>query len=554
MTGRQSPLWQLASLSGVLLFLDWAWFVRPAATHIVAAPQDFMQFADLIHRIASGQTPHIDFHTPIGWLATVLPYAGFQMQGGFAGALEAADMLMLAALLPLACAVLAGRVPTWASAGVLVALFGLVAAPWRMGESGWESDPGLHYNHWGWAILTLTMLLGIRDGSRQWVMAAVVGGLLSLALFTKVTHFLACLGFVILFGAVLGEFRRAALYGMGLCAAVALRVHMVGGWMDDYALDVARTVRIAVSNDAAAQDGYIPRPALWTAMLAYSDAAIVLGLGAFALLSGALRRNTALHCLYALAACVAVLTQDAAHPAHMPAVLACIVRIASETSGATRKTTALAMLLHLAPILPKQALSGAVFSMAASGCCPDLAAGLPRMEGISFGGAGVTHNAITQGRPHWRDDIDAISWGRRRHYSSIDLSHAELRHTLTSGLRLLKDSGAAGGRVMTLDFGNPFPALLNAPPPKGVLFSMYAGRQADGLTAQDPGLTLGDAEWLMIPAFPVHWDSANMLLTAQADRLAREWTPAAENEHWRLLRRKNATGKPNPPKTAGDLR
>ena len=131
-----------------------------------------------------------------------------------------------------------------------------------------------------------------------------------------------------------------------------------------------------------------------------------------------------------------------------------------------------------------------------------------------------------------------MMWGRRSNHSHANLSSSEMLFTWRSGVRLLRRAGADRGRVMTLDFGNPFPALLDAPPPRGVLFSMFVGRQADQLTAADPVLTLGDAEWLMIPKFPVLWESTRLLLDAQGPRLAAEWPLAAENGHWRLLRRR----------------
>ena len=540
MTVRGSPPWLLATLSALLLLLDWAWFVRPGATYVSAAPQDFLQFADLMHRMATGQIPHVDFHAPMGWLAFALPYAGFLTQGGFAGALEAADMFMLAALLPLACVLLAGRAPTWASVATLVLLFGLIAAPWRMGESGWRSDPGLHYNQWGWAILSVTLLLGLRGGSRGWrLMAVAAAMLLSLALFTKITHFLACLGFVALFGIVLGEFRRAACWGLALCGLCALCVHLAGGWVDDYAKDIMRTARVALSHDPDAAGGFVPISPYRAALDAYGDIVIVLALGAFAALSGGLRPRTALHGLFTLGAGAVLLGQDAQVPDSMPAVAACIVRLAADAGQGSpiRKLAALALCLHLLANLPRQALAGLVFTLGASGGFPDFASGLPRMGGVWFGGAGVTVNAFENGRPQWRDALDAALWGRRSNHSYTHLSSAELLATLRSGVHLLQAADADKGRVMTFDFGNPFPALLNAPPPKGVLFSMFVGRQADRLTAADPKLTLGDADWLMVPKFPVFRESAVLLLDAQSDRLAAEWLPAAENEHWRLLRR-----------------
>ena len=542
MTAQRSPPWLLASLSGALLLLDWAWFVRPGATYVSVSTEDFMQLADLMHRMASGQAPHLDFHAPMGWLAMALPYAGFRLQGGFAGALEAADMIMLAGLLPLACMVLARRVPTWAAVGALVALFGLVAAPWRMGESGWRSDPSLHYNHWGWALLSIVLLLGLPGGAKGlWrATAAAVGALLSLALFTKATHFLAGLGFVVLFGVILDEFRRAACWGLALCAAGTLAIQAAGGWVDDYIMDVARAVRIALSHDPGESGGFMPISMHRAALDAYAGIAVALALGAFAWLSGGLRTRTALHGLYALAAGTVALTQDAMRPEHLPAILAFIVRVAAQAEGGgpVRKMSAVAMLLHLVPAVPRQALSGVVFSMGVSGGFPDFASGLPRMDRVWFGGAGATVNAFRDGRPNWQGPLDAMLWGRRPDHAHNHLSSAELLVTLRSGVRLLEEAGAARGRVMTFDFGNPFPTLLDAPPPKGVLFSMFVGRQADRLTAEDPALTLGDADWLMIPKFPVRWETTRLLLDAQERRLAAEWREAAENEHWRLLRRK----------------
>ena len=525
----------------MLLLVDWAWFVRPRATYISVSPQDFLQFADLIHRVASGQIPHVDFHAPMGWLSFVLPYAGFLMQGGFAGALEAADMFMLAVLLPLACFLLAGRVPTWASVGILVVLFGLVATPWRMGESGWRSDPGLHYNQWACAILTVTLLLGVAGKDKKPMLVAVaVGVLLSLALFTKITYFFVCLGFVVLFGIILGEFRRAAGAGLALCGLCALVVHVAGGWVDDYAKDVMRTARIALSHDPETVGGFVPMPVYRAMLMAYGDIAIVIALGAFAGFSAGLRPQTALHGFFTLGSCAVLLTQDAQVPDSMPAVAACIVRLAAEARERSpiRKFAALGLCLQLLANLPRQALAGLVFSLGTSGGFQNFVSGLPRMSGVWFGGAGATVNAFVDGRPQWRDTLDAALWARRNNHAYAHLSSAELLATMRSGVHLLKQTtGADQGRVMTFDFGNPFPALLDAPAPKGVLFSMLVGRQADQRTVKDPTLTLGDADWLMIPKFPVLRESTALLLDAQGDRLSAEWMPVAENEHWRLLRR-----------------
>ena len=238
--GRCASASLLAALSVALLALDWLLFVRPGVTYAAVAPNDFLLFADLSHRFAHGQVPHVDFHSPMGWLAMWLLRAGFLMQGGFAGAPEAADLLMLAMLLPLACAVLAGRAPTGAAVALLCAIFGMTAAPWWLGSTGWSADPGLHYNHWGWSLLTVLLLVGLPGGGRRRWLAegAAVGALLSLLFFVKASQWAAGMGYVLLFGVALGGFRKAAALGLALFAAGVLVVQAAGGWVDDYLRDL----------------------------------------------------------------------------------------------------------------------------------------------------------------------------------------------------------------------------------------------------------------------------------------------------------------------------
>ena len=58
-----------------------------------------------------GQWPHVDYHTPIGWLAYGPPWLGHLALDLFDGALEFGGAVMLAILLPLAAVVLNGRAP-----------------------------------------------------------------------------------------------------------------------------------------------------------------------------------------------------------------------------------------------------------------------------------------------------------------------------------------------------------------------------------------------------------------------------------------------------------
>ena len=541
-----SPLF-LVLLSATLLALDWALFVRPGATYVTIAPGDFFQLADLMLRMDGGQMLHVDFHAPMGWLAFWLPHVGRMAQGGFAGALEFADMLMLGALLPLAVTALSRRAPTGASVFVLLALFGIVAAPWRMGESGWLADPGLHYNHWGWGLLLVILLFGLpkaTDSGRRFILdATAIGALLSMLFFVKITHFVVGLGFVVLFGAALGEFRRAACVGLAICTACILGVQAIGGWVDDYALDIFRTVEVARFGNPE-DGGFTSLTAPDVIFAAYGDIALIAVVCAAAAFSGRLSPRSALYAVYSTVACTAVMTQNAAYPSVMFAFTAFFVRLAAECppKSVVRRLALLAMVMHLLPTLLRQALASVVFMLGTSGGFPQFAADLPRMEGVWFGGPSRAVNAFAEGVPQWRSPADVFNWSRKHgSLNSAHLSTSEYLETLRTGIALLQAEGAGEDRVMTLDFANPFPALLGAPSPKGVLFSLFVNRQVDRRTAADPDLVFGDAQWLMVPRFPYKQESNRLLADVQSERLASEWKQVAENEHWRLLRRSDGS-------------
>ena len=543
-TGHRSPPWLLAAFSAALLLLGWAWFVRPGATYVSASMHDLVAFLDLMHRMGEAQQPYVDFKTPLGWLAVWLPHAGCLLQGGFAGALECADLLMLCAVLPLAVAALARRAPTGASVFVLVALFGIVAAPWRLGHGGWHSDPGLHYNHWGWALLTVLMLFGLPGapsrGRRLVMDAASVGALLTILFFVKLSHFAAGLGFVLLFGVWRGEFRAGAIAGLAFLGLCVLCVQAVGGWVDDYIRAVLRIVEVARA--AQPDDGnYTPITVARVLHTAHASLALLAMCCAAAAFAGRLNRSIVLHAGFAAAACTAVMTQDTNTPLLMFALTAFFVRLAAESPprSSVRDMALLGMALHLLPTLSRQALAGAVFSFVAAGGQPEFATGLPKLEGVWVGGPSRVVNAFADGLPSWDAPADGFRWARwNRQQSSDGLSHGEYLETLHSGLALLRAQGGDAKRIMTLDGQNPFPALLGAPSPKGVPYDLIVNRQADRRTVADPSLVFGDAQWLMVPKFPLMQDSTRLILEAQAERLASAWDLAAENDHWRLLWRK----------------
>ena len=543
--GRGDLQWlTLAVAIGCLLTLNVVLFVLPGATYTATVPHDLFGYFDAMHRARHGQSPHADFHTPIGWLSYGLPYLGYLAFDQFGGALEFGNAAMLTILLPLAAIALYGRVPTGPGLLLLCAVFAVVTVPWPLGESGWVSTQATHYNRWGWALLTTLMLFGLPwtrgDGQgqgtfRTFLDSAVIAALLSLLFFVKATYFAVGFVFVLFFGIALGRFRHTGAWGLAGLLLVVLGCQGVGGWVDDYLSDLLRT------SEAVGEPGTEAHDATPSILSVLSATLSTTGLAVMACaLAGLVRRlqyQDILLAGYILASCVLLASQNSNAPNVLFALLVLFVWLAARCprGSAHRRLIMAGMWIFLLPTFARQALATAAFLTAAHGACPGCESGLPRMGGAWFGGLGGP-NAFEAGVLQMSPQ-DALLWSRHNTFvSHMDLSNAEYLHTLRTGLTLLKTADAGQDPVATVGYVNPFPVLLDAPPPKGVALILHVGRFINRHSAANRTLVFGDAKWLMIPKFPIAHETTELILEVHAIHLKAAWEQAAENEHWRLLR------------------
>ena len=204
---------------------------------------DTLHLLQIVLRMANGEWPHLNFHTPIGALA-VAPIAGFVRAGlGVGMAFLAAQVLVAALLLPAIWYVAWSRFRGLSAyafgAMVLILLLALVHA---------ESDPivsvSMHYNRWSWAIAFLVIAVAMLEAQEQtrggdWLEGVIIGlGFAALALI-KVTYLVGFAPGVL----VLLISRRAwsvlaiaVLSGMAVAIGVALFAG-IGFWLA-YANDV----------------------------------------------------------------------------------------------------------------------------------------------------------------------------------------------------------------------------------------------------------------------------------------------------------------------------
>lgn len=553
----------LAIASVVLLALAVVVFVLPAATYTAKVPNDIFGFFDAMHRMRLGQRPHVDFHTPVGWLAFALPYLGHSTLDQFGGALEFGNVALFAILLPLAVFALHGRAPIGAGLLLLVALFAVVCVPWPLGESGFVSSQVIFYNRWGWALLTTLFLFGLptQDAGVRGKLrlpalvateSAAIAALLLLLFFVKVTYFTVGFVFVLVFGVALGRFRQSGRWGLAGLAFVALAIQASGGWIDDYVRDLLDVLAAVAEPGTEARD---KMPTVFEVMYTTTG---TLGLVALACaVAGFLKRlnwQDVLLIVYVIVSSVAIATQNAADPKVLFALLALLVSMAARCPRGTthRRLVMASMWLILLPVFCRQLLASVVFLFAAYGGCPDCSAKLPRMESAWFGGMGGSNAFVDKVTGDAVSARDAFLWVRRNTvHSHMDLSNPEYLHTLRTGLALLRKYGCERDIVATTDYVNPFAMLLDAPPPKGTKLYMHVGREINRDLATNRDFVFGDARCLMIPRFPVAIETTELLLDVHAAHLESAWEQVAENGHWQLLRR---IGEPSsvPPSVQGD--
>jgi hypothetical protein len=116
---------------------------------------------------------------------------------------------------------------------------------------------------------------------------------------------------------------------------------------------------------------------------------------------------------------------------------------------------------------------------------------------------------------------------------------------VNSGIELLKSSGLAHSRTTSLDYENPFSALFESPSPKGIPVLWDIGSTEPIDQPLSPGELVGDACVVMQPQHPtiIVLGSAEYVAAAAAPVLQDSFRLVAENDDWKIYRRKQGCSK-----------
>ena len=495
------------AVAALLWLLAASLFVVPQRTMGVSL--DLIQFFNWINAVDHGQLPSRDFQTPIGVLTHYLPWLGFRLLGGFAGAVEAGSVIALAILLPSAVIVLRRRVGRTTSMAFLVAASALVVVPWNPGDGPMVVSQFLFYNRWCWSALAILWLFIVpaRGGGSHWVEGGAIGALLLLLFFVKVSYFAVGLVFVGVFGLLLGRFRPPAAIGLGGLLAGVAGVQAFAGFVDDYISQVGDTLRASGlfwrdPHDVSAATPLNLRANAPYLLLVPIACGFALTGKAFSYPAtarpGLEAATNWLFALFALAASVAILGQNGAQACTF-ALVAVFALINHGLVGWRRGAVGALLAAFMLPTFISQCVVSTLFQASPHHYRP---MALPRMANVFFADAAVL---------------------------------AELR----TGVELLARNNAQR-QLLVFDHATWFPVFFNVEPRRGRLWCLHVGRTINREMAPTADELFANVRHVMVPKSDVRRQPRQFLMERYGGHLAARYQLVDENEHWRLFAPKNA--------------
>ncbi|MBN2906081.1 MAG: DUF2029 domain-containing protein [Rhodobacteraceae bacterium] len=228
---RPNPFTLAALMAAVALAATWLGLDK-GGLYPTWQEGDMLHMVQIVLREAAGEWPHLDFMTPLGWLAYAPITLFVRMGQTLADAFVMAQALVAAALLPAAWWAAFSRLGRgWAhlfGAAVMVLVVALVPA-----SADTSISLSMNYNRWAWAIAFTVLLVALvparTPGRGASVGDGVTAGLgLSVLALIKVTYF-AGFAPVVLLALVLRRDRLALGVGLGAGLAVLGAVTLAAG-------------------------------------------------------------------------------------------------------------------------------------------------------------------------------------------------------------------------------------------------------------------------------------------------------------------------------------
>jgi len=480
-------------------------------------------------RILHGQHPHQDFHTPIGFIYLFFVAVCLKLAHGLPHALA---LLSAGAGLVIGCWAWAlGRkrfAPAFA--GLVAMTTGLIAAsPAFFGYGPLAISYGGHYSRLSWSLLILIILQAAMItktvSSARWRQFEhlITGVCLGLLAGTKFTFFGAAVGLLM----VSWWFSRPSLADLLLIIVGALGTVLSGLWMSGASL-------IGYLHDCG---GVSSTASVGGLILQYRHNLDLLGLSllvgvAWLLWSDqqvssepSLRRS--LWEKYILSTTVLALgivlsATDGIEEASPGISIALLVLVGASRSGgdmtATRATSALIV------------CAAVFFSWS-------MRLGIPIVKGPY---AAESHQATIDNGPwHQLDFMPNVPAERVREslvpcimFPPLCVQDNAWFLYLQAGNDLLRGRVASQERVLSMDYINPFPYMLQLPPPLHDHLYWHFGRNIDKKSAPSARELFTNVEWVMVPRMPILHGSVQPKMELYGAWISQHYVTAGENAWW----------------------
>ena len=503
-------------------------------TYLSVMTHDTFVYFDGAHRLSMGQTPHIDFHTPLGAAAYLLPYWGLLQKGSYAGSLELASFLVAAVLTLFSILLLRGRSTALFSVITIFFLSLIVAVPMNVGTQGTIITHAMYYNSWGWAALTIAFITYITPRSystNRLALEAVLLALLIVFLFyLKVSYFV----FALVFLFVLAFASRRQLHLAINTVVISLVFWVLIEWQFGLTRPYIEDLRAAIIASGAMRQGLFSSVAdnVGEFLLVITALSIMV-------LKKAVRWSDFLFVAFVGSAGLVILNQNA-QSQNIVVILAVLlwayaVTLRTNEAGESRlpvfdagdvRLMAILLILFIAPT----SISGirGIYSLTMG-----VATGAYQNQVTTLHGVYVGEKKSYLEEVHAEAD-PVLLFNKLRADLQQWLSQGEYVQTINEGLRLFEAQNVQSGKIVTFDQANPFNFLTGGPPPKNDYSWFHAGRNISKNAHESAQDLFEDVSYIMMPTFPMSYNTTRLLWEIYGEYVEREYVVLAKSMYWTL--------------------
>ncbi|MBI1361446.1 MAG: hypothetical protein GC155_14305 [Alphaproteobacteria bacterium] len=539
-----------AVLAGAYLVFLWG----PVSVFTLMMHDSFI-FFDSTHRVLQGQTPSVDFPTPLGAVAIYLPALAAKLIGGYAGSVELASAAV-ALLLGLACAWASmRRFPTAVSVLLVVSIF-LVATPATLLDK-WGGDSftflgkdaflltdnltwAMFYNRWAWAGLIAAFAFlapPVRPAAPAIAEIAVLAAILAFLFYLKLTYFIVAGAGAVIYATTNPRPLRTLGVGAGLSLAIVLLVGVATGTLTAYLGDVFAVTK--VSGNRSGMLFLAIRRNLTDILLATTPMAVL-----------AASRNVTTKDVavggFMLVASIFVINQNAQYTGICSLISLGAYGVSRVWAVSPDRMSCFAAMGSFLMLAASPLLSGSMTMMdqVSAARREEVRPAAEWSDVLALKGVYIAERESAlaplekAATPERRRELLPLigALGRRQ-----DLRQGEYMHVVMAGVADLRGAMRPGDSIVTLAMSNPFPALLDARDAKGASLSLQSNRTVDDTTYPKPEDMFRDADHVMIPRVSMVSSTSELMNELYGSWLTAHYEEHVDSAYWsRWSRRKSA--------------